>query len=390
MSASAIRSKTSRHGPRYQSGLSLIELMISLVIGMMIVITIGYVYLGASTTFRSLEASSRIQENVRFAFERIAFDIRMAGFVGCAYNKATAANVLNLPTPPVPPEDEWMLHAFKLFDRPLTGYEEGETVATLPDPGVVLRGDVITILRADNSQEYILDTHNPSSAQFQLFETHDLKQGELLVVTDCKHAALFQMTNVNNNNTIKTINHNTGGGTPGNSTKDLGYPVSLSDPLDPNSCVTPTGPCRFPTGSRILRMSPSTYYVGKNAADDPVLYRQQLRADSSGDLPDPEELVDGIENMQLLYGVDTSATADGAVDVYVTATDVPTNAPGANLEEQWSRVLAVQISLLAVSKSDKSVNTQAQDYVFNGATVTPTDRLMRRAFTTTIAVRNRL
>lgn len=344
--------------------------MISLVIGMMIVITIGFVYLGASTTFRSLEASSRIQENVRFAFERITYDIRMAGFVGCAYS--SHANVLNSPT-------SWQNN---LFGAPVIGYEEGDTFPS----GVsgVLRGDAISILRADNSREYIVDTHNPSSAQFQLIENHDLKKGELLIVTDCKHAALFQMTNVNNNNTIKTVNHNTGTATPGNCTKGLGIPI-------PAPCTANGTEYEFEEGSRILRVSGVTYFIRNNSVGEPSLYRQQLGIDSSGNsTTTAEELVDGIENMQLLYGVDTSATADGAVDVYVTATDVPTNAPGANLEEQWARVMAVQISLLAVSKSDKSVNTQAQDYVFNGATVTPTDRLMRRAFTTTIAVRNRL
>ena len=61
-----------RVGRYRQRGLSLIELMVSLTIGLVIVTTIGYVYVGAAATFRSLDASSRIQENVRFAFERMA------------------------------------------------------------------------------------------------------------------------------------------------------------------------------------------------------------------------------------------------------------------------------------------------------------------------------
>ena len=39
--------------------------------------------------------------------------------------------------------------------------------------------------------EYIIDSHNPSAAQLQLKGNHDLKQGELLIATDCQHAALF-------------------------------------------------------------------------------------------------------------------------------------------------------------------------------------------------------
>ena len=65
-------------------------------------------------------------------------------------------------------------------------------------------------------------------------------------------------------------------------------------------------------------------------------------------------------------------------------------APGTTDQERWARVLAVQIDLLTVSKPDQQVATEPQSYYYNGATVTPNDRLMRKAFTTTVAVRNRL
>ena len=365
-----------RVGRYRQRGLSLIELMVSLTIGLVIVTTIGYVYVGAAATFRSLDASSRIQENVRFAFERMSHDIRMAGFTGCAYR--TTANVLNNP-------DDWG-HA--LFTMPVVGYEASATLPT----GVpaALRGDAISVIRADNAREYIVDTHNPNSAQFQLKANHDLKQGELLVVTDCQHAALFQMTNVNNNNNIATVNHNTGNATtPGNCTKGFGLPV-------PNPCNTNGTPYTFSEGSRILRLSAITYVVlnketNNSLPERPALFRRAMRADGSGnEVQLSEELVDGIADMQLRYGVDTTVPADGTVDTYVSASDVAATAPGTTDQERWARVLAVQIDLLTVSKPDQQVATEPQSYYYNGATVTPSDRLMRKAFTTTVAVRNRL
>ena len=63
---------------------------------------------------------------------------------------------------------------------------------------------------------------------------------------------------------------------------------------------------------------------------------------------------------------------------------------GATTSAQWQRVLAVRIHLLAVSTASQQVNTQIQPYVYVGNTVTPADRRMRKAFTTTIAIRNRL
>lgn len=360
--------RTSR--PQRQRGLSLIELMVALTIGMLITVTIGYVYLNAARVFRSLDAASRIQDNVRYAFERISYDVRMAGFAGCSYR--TFANVLNPPA-------TWPQG---LFDIAVVGYESG--VSTLPsDVTGVSGGDALTLVRADNSREYIVQSHNPTAAQLQLTANHDLKQGELLVVTDCSHAALFQMTNVNNN-TISTVVHNTGNSNPapGNCTKGFGLPVN---------CANTNGTAyTFAPGSRIFRVSAFTYYIGTNASGEPALFRRALGVSGNNAATVADEVIDGIENMQILYGVDTSPTADGVVDSYVSADQVTTTAPGATTSAQWQRVLAVRIHLLAVSTASQQVNTQIQPYVYVGNTVTPADRRMRKAFTTTIAIRNRL
>lgn len=355
--------------PHRQRGLTLVELMVSLTIGMMVVLTIGYVYLGASSVFRSLDASSRIQENVRYAFERVSFDVRMAGFPGCSYR--TRANVLNPPA-------GWPQG---LFDTPLMAYREGATFPS--DVSGVARGDGLTLIRADNSREYIVQSHNPNAAQLQLTTTHDIQQGELLVITDCSHAALFQMTNVNNNNTISTVVHNTGNTTsPGNCTKGLGLPVN---------CANPNGTdYTFPPGSRIFRLHAVTYYIGTNAAGEPALFRQRLGLSGTSATTAAEEVIDGIENLQVMLGVDTSATPDGVVDTYVRPSQLAATAPGATASEQWARVLALRVHLLAASTMDQQVSTQIQPYFFDGASTTPTDRRMRKAFTTTIAIRNRL
>lgn len=360
--------QTSLRAVRPIAGFTLIELMVSLTIGMMIVITIGYVYLGASRTFRAMNASSRMQENARFSIERISHDIRMAGFTGCSYT--TTANVLNNPS-------AWQ---YKLFDQPLVGYESG--VSTFPGGITPLRGDAFSVLRANNDKEYIVDTHNPLSAQFQLMANHDIKQGEILVVTDCSHAAVFQMTNVNTNNTIKTVNHNTGGAlTPGNCTKGFGLPI-------PSPCTANGTSYTFPAGSRILRLSGVTYFIQTDTDGEPGLFRQTLGYDpnTGNAVTTPVELVEGVEDMQVLYGIDTDITPDGAVNSYLRANEVD----ALTLGDKWARVLSVRISLLMVSGKDNNITTAPQTYTFNGTEVTPTDRKLRKVFTTTIAVRNRL
>ncbi|WP_082411392.1 PilW family protein [Methylogaea oryzae] len=93
-------------------GVSLVELMIAMTLGMMLVAVIGYAFMGARQTFRTMDTLSRMQENARFVFEGIAYDLRMAGSTGCS--SATQANVLNNP-------GDWDKN---LFGQPLIGYEE--------------------------------------------------------------------------------------------------------------------------------------------------------------------------------------------------------------------------------------------------------------------------
>ena len=92
-------------------------------------------------------------------------------------------------------------------------------------------------------------------------------------------------------------------------------------------------------------------------------------------------LSEGIENMQIVYGVDTDK--DSTLNYYVPANNVTT--------ANWPNVVSVRISLLAVTL-DNNLTTQPMPYFFNGTTITPsrTDRKIRRVFTTTIALRNRL
>ena len=113
-----------------------------------------------------------------------------------------------------------------------------------------------------------------------------------------------------------------------------------------------------------------TYKIQNNASGQPSLYRNI----NGGGF---QELIEGIENMQIIYGVDTNA--DKAPDYYVDAATVP----------NWSQVISIRISLLAVSLAD-NLTSQPVPYTYNGTTTTPTDRKLRRVFTSTIVLRNRL
>jgi len=92
-----------------------------------------------------------------------------------------------------------------------------------------------------------------------------------------------------------------------------------------------------------------------------------------------EELVSGIESMQLLYGVDTDG--DFAINSYQTAAGVA----------NWEQVRTVQLALLARAPENSLAQDDAATYALAGTTVNPVDdRRQRRVFAMTISLRNRL
>lgn len=104
----------------------------------------------------------------------------------------------------------------------------------------------------------------------------------------------------------------------------------------------------------------------------PILYAVGSR------VQDKQPVVNGIENMQFMYGLD--AGADGTVDQYVNATGV-----GAG---NWQRVISIRVALLVRSLEPVLAANTAQSYTLLDVNVTPNDRYQRAVYTTTIQLRN--
>lgn len=342
-------------------GFSLIELMIAITIGLLLIASVATVYLGSRQTFREQEALARMQEGARFAFEALSVDIRQAGFAGCAPKNKTYST----------------LNGTNWYDlsQPLRGYESGAGLPTAVT-GELANTDAVKVSRLDNGGDYYVNSHNAPSAVLQLPGPHDIQQGEILTVVapDCGKAVTFQMTNVNNNATTSTIVHNTGNATqPGNSTGCLD---------DPAGALCAGAPASYPpmAGSKIMRTIGSIYFLRNNPNLQPALYRETLNATGGNAGSTAEELVEGVEDMQILYGEDTNA--DENIDSYVAA----------NAVVNWDNVLAVRINLLLRSV-ENSVVSSPQAVAFNGGTVNSgvgADGRLRKVFTATIGVRNRL
>lgn len=330
------------------SGFSLVELMISMTLGLATIAAIGWMYLGTTQTYRTQDSVARLQEGARYAFEVIGNDLRMAGATGCSY--IDRANALN--------GTAWYT---RLFEQPLVSLDETGTT------GVTEFSDALRVVRADISREFLVQSHNSAGAQLTL-SPHDLPAGSLLVATDCSHVALFQASAV----TLTTVTH-AAGGIPGNAVSALGTGGVIYT---------------YTPGARVYRLNAATYYVANNPAGQPALFRE--RPIGAAATVTAEELVEGVEDFQVSFGVDTDTVADGEANFpYLTAAAVNSAAvPGTTAEERWNRVVSVRLSLLMRTVEDNVVPS-AQSYSFNGANVVATDRRLRRVFTHVIQVRNR-
>ena len=145
----------------------------------------------------------------------------------------------------------------------------------------------------------------------------------------------------------------------------------------------------------ILALQNAIYYIKAKNNRPNSLERQRLSSDSTGPKWVSEELVEGIQDMQISYGI---ADINRQVIRYVTADAVESS-------NNWESVAAVRIDLLAVS-ADTGLSPQRQIYdrekklicfkddsdadCDEANSIDIPDRRLAQVFSTTIGIRNRL
>jgi type IV pilus assembly protein PilW len=325
-----------------QSGLSLVEILVALVISLFLLGGVIQVYTGNRASYNFSEGLSRIQENARFAMDSIKRDIRMAGFRGCATDNFV--NNLN------PAGKGYKASLHKFFSNPSIEGTENDGVN---------KSDSITIRGAAPGQTNVLPPYNsPTSAQIFANNSNLIEAGDIVLISNCNGADLFQITNITKGEGTSKISvvHNTG---------------STTDPGNHNPAACKSGHCLSQTyggDSSIIKMQTVTYSIGTGESGEPALFRSEF--------DDSRELVDGIEQLQILYGINTDST-DTSPNQYVKSTDVI----------DWSQVTAVRVMLLVRSHNNVPMDAP-QKYTYNDELITSDDQLLRQVFSSTIAIRN--
>ncbi|NLC61398.1 MAG: prepilin-type N-terminal cleavage/methylation domain-containing protein [Gammaproteobacteria bacterium] len=387
-------------GRREARGLSLIELMIALVIGTILMLGVMQVFGASRAAYQLAEGMGRSQENARFAIDFLQRDIRMAGHFGCVNDQAHARN-----SPPgMTTTFAAPAHPGLDFGVSIQGYEADGTApgasitltespsagGTAYTPGLPAEIDAATANRIAGSDILVLRYLAPEGVpitniggsiaapvfEFEAGRWDVLRSGVtdpgLFGVADCLHTVVFQAAAVD-----PAAGSVTAGAAPNNAVADFSTAFTAGQSL-------------------LYRAESVVYYVGLNGSGRPSLYRTRFSAGPAGALTtDVQELVEGVENLQLLYGqdrvVDPALEPTGFIDRQVVASSVPTGT--FSLADSWRRVGAVQIGLVVVSPDRAGAPTAALGDELNAAGVSytaPADGRYRASYQTTIALRNRL
>lgn len=346
-----------------QRGFSLVELMVAMAISLVLLAGALSILYSSKLTYTETDRLARLQEAGRTVIELMMRDARAAGFMGCSRPVVgdEFVNGLNSPTGLL-----WN------FADPAFGYEAkvGNWAPTLDGtlfPDAVAGSDVL-VLRTTRQGMPVFRINNTITAATNINAPISVDRdpnaaivaGTPMVIADCEGATVFEATAFTPSGSTALIEHSDGAGVPGTNT---------SDDLARG----------FVLGAQVMPVQTVMYYVRNSASGNgPALWQKVGTAD-------PVELVQGVQNLQVTYGVDNDG--DLLADQYLTA-------EGVQAAGRWPRVISLSLAVLVRSPEEAGPQPDKATYqllgVGQGATLGPfNDRRQRAVFATTVVLRNR-
>lgn len=299
---------------KQQAGLSLVEMMVAMMLGLIVLLAAGGSFLASQKVSRTAQALSRNQESSRLAFEMLARDARVAGVNPCS-SSVEPINILNSGA-----TNAWWLqwmNGIRGYDGSVSspglaaGSGAGDRIASSP---------VLDIYTADDQISNMGGVMTASNAAIPLATGAGARfsAGDLVVACDTTIGFLFQATAV----TGDTIAHGAAAGAPGNCSGAL----SASD-----ICTTTSDGHRFGWDGQIGKATGYRWYLGPNEAGTRSLWRARLTNKTTGTTPTL------VSRQEIARGVDTFTVEylqKGATDY--------TNAAGVT---NWKTVSSLRITL---------------------------------------------
>ena len=330
-----------------QRGLSLVELMIAITLGLVAVSGAISIYLANRSSYKLVEGVARVQENARFAVEFLGRDLREAGGIVCGGN-LVQENVL---LASYPSATNW----WSDWSTGLQGYN-GSTELPAKAFGTakterISGTDAIVVWNASTAnQDYPVrqvTAFNASTNTFTLYFKAPFKGKKGYVYTACDDARVATFTFTDD------IPNDSDGGS---------YSLTAAQTL--TNAIKP--------GGFVNQLSASAWYIGASSNDSSVrsLYRVSLGMASGSPSSSADEVLENVQNMAITYlQGDGNGAPKAGVTNYVSAGDVTS----------WANVLAVRVVLTLVTPDTVGLST-------TGAS----QQALTQDFPFTVAIRRRL
>lgn len=369
---------------RRANGYSLVEILIAMTLGLFLIAGAMQVFVRAGVSHAEMAARQRMLEGARLAISFIGDELRMAGYLGCfgSLGDRRINNTLDGAPASFQPWfglQGWEFSGTAFRDEiPLatniglvkTSSSEWHTLEAghvLPLFDALPNSDIFRTWNVEGTPARVIGV-NQTPPSFTLLSVPDIARNDFVLVSDCARADIVQACAITQQS-ASTVLSVSSSCSPGN--KPSIRLVSFASVKSP---------------AEAMRIQSTLFYVGKRGADEtnpPALFRRSLGSDG---LPEAaEELVEGVESIQLLYGISEAHSANSSVQAYLTADKV----------SDFSRVVSVRLNLLMQSV-DYAQSLPNQEYEFNGVVYAalgsaglPADRRLRRGFSATYYLRNR-
>lgn len=299
-----------------QAGVSLVELMIAITLGLVAVGAAMSIFLANRKSFALVEGLARVQENARFAVDMLSRDIREAGGVVCGGN-LTPVNI-------VPSGNAWAT-----WDRGLVGddWNSGFPEPTSGSPLKIANTDSLLLWSASSGGTPIQITqHTINAGTFTVAATPGYAQDDVVTACDGSQLVTFVVGSVTN----QTVSYSNG--------------ASLTKAIA--------------AGGFLNTLSAELWYVGQSTTGAASSLRRISRSKTTGSTQN-DEMVEGVTNMQIQYLLGDATGAPVATS-YVDAASVT----------DWKKVIAVRIILTLATQDSVGTTGNANTTVSRTVPIT--------------------
>jgi Tfp pilus assembly protein PilW len=352
---------------RHQHGLSLIELMISITLGLLILAALVAVFSQNSRSFKQNDSVAEMQDSARFALDSLSRDLSMAGYLGGVY---TSANI-------VPSSQSNLSNSSAQQTKLVTDCGSADAFT-----------GILWFLQAATRIEFQDNISGTSSSQFPCLSNVQ-PNTDIVAIRRAAGQSKADLSLVAGSLT-PTLNANTfylqTNGTEGT----LIYTGNLSS--SPGAFTLQSGAVPSSLPMSFYKWVPRMYFIQNYAHSPgdgiPALCRMELQAIAAPTMA-AECLADGVQNLQIEWGLDTNN--DCIPDEYPKTLQPGTAATSSTAAVPGQLALAVtaRIWLLVRAPAQEASYTDTKTYTFANVTVGPAnDHYRRRLYTTTVQLRN--